>query len=947
MSPLARRFSLFLLLGLAIGCRGTPDRDATPDVHAREGSELLTCLYLYRGTYGGDATRPTGLLRRADEGWESLTWTSLISSAIDVDPSGRWVWLAAGDGVHVSRDGGRTWWLTGGIDVMEVQDVCIDARDPRRGWAATAYGLFHADDVREDLPWRELDPEARIGFTSAVVQDRSAPDRLWVAGDRGVFLSEDGGETLRRTSADLPIRRITQDWGDDRRVWAASDGGGLLESNDHGRTWRATEAPSLNVYCLEQHPAKANVLFCGDRGHVHRSDDGGRTWHASQGGIDEGVFVFDVAVDPASPERVLSSGTDGIHESLDGGSTWAPFDLQGAMTYDVRFASLADVPRAGPDDRPGRLRLAEPDRVFVEHRPAAVAGFASRRDDMLAAFAALPRPAEDAPLSFFSAWMELLRGHDGPKTWSRLLPHLEEPQNSMFYGIQAIGFFLHHRDRLSPEMAELFCEVLTENPIYRGDTENHWVMHYATMLLAAQTFPETPAAQWYTGRGTQSMYDEARAWIFHWARLATARGQGEFDSPHYVFMYVSSMLLLYDFAEEPAVRQLAGMMLDLILADYFSESLDGAYCGGHSREVHVRQTTDASVVALHDLYAGGIPAVEKPTAWMLLALHSRYVPPPLLATMANERDRAWVQTEVKRVRNVIRFGEELNPPVYEYEYVTPGYIMGSLQGGILQPIQQHTWDVTWRSDEPGATLFTVHPWVSGRELAMFFPEDVHVLVQSVTAQKGVYGSPDKMMSSSPYERVFQHENVLLAVYKVPSEERFPHVDLHVPRFLKRHEVGGWWFGRDGDFHVAWFATEDGEWTELEDHDRFRCSGARAGFVVVTRPVPSEEVTFPVGGERFERFKAEILEAPRPRLRDKGEFLVLEWTLSALDGCYKAWDEGTGTANFGGGRSRRFPVDALYDGPFLQAKVDARVITMQAGGQTRVLDFNDLSIRVEE
>ena len=73
--------------------------------------------------------------------------------------------------------------------------------------------------------------------------------------------------------------------------------------------------------------------------------------------------------------------------------------------------------------------------------------------------------------------------------------------------------------------------------------------------------------------------------------------------------------------------------------------------------------------------------------------------------------------ETKRVRNIIRFGRDMNPPVYKYSYVTDQFILGCLQGGILQPIQQHTWDVTFVSEKPNNTIFSLHPFVSGKELA--------------------------------------------------------------------------------------------------------------------------------------------------------------------------------------------------------------------------------------
>ncbi len=110
---------------------------------------------------------------------------------------------------------------------------------------------------------------------------------------------------------------------------------------------------------------------------------------------------------------------------------------------------------------------------------------------------------------------------------------------------------------------------------------------------------------------------------------------------------------------------------------------------------------------------------------------SGYHPPEMIVRIATDRSVPYVHRERKRVRNVIRFGDELNPPVYKYTYMTADYVLGSLQGGILQPFQQHTWDVTYVSSKPYNTVFTVHPSWSSRELGMFFPEELNVLAEDV------------------------------------------------------------------------------------------------------------------------------------------------------------------------------------------------------------------------
>ena len=115
--------------------------------------------------------------------------------------------------------------------------------------------------------------------------------------------------------------------------------------------------------------------------------------------------------------------------------------------------------------------------------------------------------------------------------------------------------------------------------------------------------------------------------------------------------------------------------------------------------------------------------------------------------------------------------------------MTADYVLGSLQGGILQPFQQHTWDVTWVSTRPHNTIFSVHPSWSSRELGMFFPEELNVLAEDVDRYKLVYRSPDKWNSSSPYEQTFQHNNVLIVLYNIAAGAQHAHIDGFFPKTL--------------------------------------------------------------------------------------------------------------------------------------------------------------------
>lgn len=926
-----RRLPLLVLLLHLAACAATPV--------AERRDELLLATEFYYAHNIGSESEPTGLLRLTESGaFEPLAWEELICNSVAVDASGRWLYLACGNGVMVSRDGGESWFLTGGIEQAEVQRVWIDRDDPRRAWAAGAYGLFRCDDILGADPWERLVFDDVFRFCSDVRQDARDPSVLWVASERGIVCVK-GGRGEQR-GADVRTRRLLQDVRNPRLWWATSDGLGLRASGDGGASWHTL--PGSPPVCFSVERGEGETLLVGALDGVWRSDDLGATWRRCSAGLADDFFGLAVTVDPADAAHLVTAGTDGAFESRDGGESWTRLGLEGALVADARFASRAIGAPLGPPEgiEPPRFEHGAP---LEEQRPDDPA-FEARRAELLEYFVET-LPGEDAKgIGLLQAILALREPEPDPRVEAWLLEALEHPAHSMFFSVPAIGLYLHARDRLPAAVRARLEDLLASYPLYRGDTENHWVMHYTEMLLAAQTWPDRPAERWYMGRSSASLYAEAREWLVHWARLASKQGQGEYDSPHYMFVYVLPMLLLYDFAEEPEMKQLAGMMLDLIFADYLAESLHGAYCGGHSRAPSgvALQTTDNQASALHWLYAGGIERPEKIHGWMIAAPLSSYVPPREFVGIANDRDEAFTHVERKRVRNVIRFGEELNPAVYKVDWMTPGYCLGSTQGGVLQPVQQHTWDVTWLGSATNSTLFTVNPSSAGREeLGLFFPEEVYYLTRSVSGQKSSYASPDKWIAASPWERVFQFENVLLALYDVPEGWTWEHVDLHWPKCLAREEEDGWLFGRDGDFFVAVRPTEPGGVIEEETCDRLRFDGERLGFAVVCAPWSTEGSA----DERYAAFRESVLASEAPTLSGEGDQLVLSY--GAPDGhsleCVAGWGRGVldGQLVWPTGES-------LFEGPFLRAMVGGEApggeIRLTDGHTWRILDFSSFEIR---
>lgn len=510
----------------------------------------------------------------------------------------------------------------------------------------------------------------------------------------------------------------------------------------------------------------------------------------------------------------------------------------------------------------------------------------------------------------------------------------------MFYAYSLIGAYLHVREGLPDSLHAKVRRAFRDRTMYRGDTENHWVMYYTGMYLAAQTWPGEGRDTWFNGKSSEENFREAADWLSHWMHISSTIGQGEFDSPTYITTFITPMMVLHEFAADPAMKKKAQMMLDLLFADFAAEHLEGNYGGGHSRDYpeDIINPLGAPSTMWAWLYFGKPEFAQWEEAryrprnrggWETAfgALGS-YRLPEIIRLIATDRRDPYVHTETKRVRNIIRMGTEKNPPVYKYSYVTPDYILGSLSGGILQPIQQHTWDITYASEKPNNTIFILHPYYSGNELAMFFPEEIRFLSDEVDRYHLVYTSPDKWNSSSPYERTFQHKGTLIALYDIRKGEMQPHIDGFFPKNLDERilDKSGWILCRAGDVYVGVYPLRGGEWKDEKVNWRWRSGVLRNGVIVET------------GSKRedgsFSAFRRSLTGA---RIDSSGfakDLTVGYRNRHGID--MKCSFDGLRMLN---GKQMRWEDYQFFDGPYIQSERGSGRITLRHGSQTRILDFN--------
>ncbi len=263
------------------------------------------------------------------------------------------------------------------------------AADERRGPVITTLTLFAG--TNEGL-WRSSDwgkTWQRVkGGTSGVSLDALgraqaiAPrgPKVWVAGQGGLFVSEDFGETWAPLSVTEGIDTLLLSrWPDADPTVFVGTRLGLWRSRDGGRTFAATSLSGTPVHQVEW-PGPALVVAC-DLGVLVTNDEGAH-FAAPGSGLPGPVVAMALSsyfgVDPVI---FAAPAAGGVFRSADGGKTFQPAGLEtehvsdlvwlGPFLYAAGESGFfrkdgADLPWKRLADSPGR-----PHRLMFPLAPAA------------------------------------------------------------------------------------------------------------------------------------------------------------------------------------------------------------------------------------------------------------------------------------------------------------------------------------------------------------------------------------------------------------------------------------------------------------------------------------------------------------------------------------------------------------------------------------------------
>ncbi len=225
-----------------------------------------------------------GLWKTANAG---TTWTPLFDDesvyslgCVTIDPNNHsTIWVGTGenvggrhvsfgDGVYVSHDSGSSWKNMGLAESEHISKIIVHPEDPNTVWVAAQGPLWSSD------------------------------------GDRGLFMTTDGGETWENVLSAGKWTGVTDV---------------LIDPRDPDVLYAAT---------WQRHRTVAAYMGGGPETGIHRSTDGGLTWQELSSGLPEGnMGKIGLAISPQNPDVVyaaieLDQRTGGVYRSADRGMSW-------------------------------------------------------------------------------------------------------------------------------------------------------------------------------------------------------------------------------------------------------------------------------------------------------------------------------------------------------------------------------------------------------------------------------------------------------------------------------------------------------------------------------------------------------------------------------------------------------------------------------------------------
>lgn len=243
---------------------------------------------------------------------------------IAIHPENENIWYVAvgSGGVWKSENAGTTWnSIFDGQKSYSIGCITLDPQNPNVIWVGTGEnvggrhvgfgdGIYKSEDGGQTWKHKGLTSSEHL---SKIIIHPTNSNVLWVAsqgplwssgGERGVFMTSDGGATWTRTLGD--------------NLWVGATDL-LIDPKNPDILYAAT---------WQRHRTVAGYMGGGPGTAIHRSDDGGKSWQKLENGLPKtNMGKIGLAISPQNPDVVyaaieLDRRTGGVFRSTNRGASW-------------------------------------------------------------------------------------------------------------------------------------------------------------------------------------------------------------------------------------------------------------------------------------------------------------------------------------------------------------------------------------------------------------------------------------------------------------------------------------------------------------------------------------------------------------------------------------------------------------------------------------------------
>ncbi|EDY83628.1 BNR/Asp-box repeat domain protein [Verrucomicrobiia bacterium DG1235] len=306
-----------------------------------EHSKIFAALAMTKAQESSPIPTDSGVFlydAQADD-WHRTGPVIQAINSIATDPSDpERIFLACGNGIVRSMDGGETWRMTSGWRESDFTKIAVDPVDGGNVYAASVWGVSVSRDG--GASWKPANKGLAEKYSRTIIVDERKPKRLLLGTADGIYQSNDGANTWKpiRTSPKLVILRIARSEADLDLWIAGTEGQGVYISRDDGKKWvRTAEALSENnIYAVAVDPFDAaNMAAAGWGTGVWVSSDSGESWSKRGEGLPS-QNVTSMTFDPNQSGRLwVSTFEEGTVYSDQQGDNWQSGGLMGAYVYDL------------------------------------------------------------------------------------------------------------------------------------------------------------------------------------------------------------------------------------------------------------------------------------------------------------------------------------------------------------------------------------------------------------------------------------------------------------------------------------------------------------------------------------------------------------------------------------------------------------------------------------